>query len=63
MKTVEYTCWKDGDLYLGFLNQYPDYMTQGETKQELQENLLSLFKDIEVMDIPYLRKVEILQVA
>jgi len=63
MKTVEYTCRKDGDLYLGFLNQYPDYMTQGETKQELQENLLSLFKDIEVMDIPYLRKVEILQVA
>ena len=63
MKTVEYTIWKDGDFYLGFLNQYPDYLTQGETRQELQENLLSLLKDMETLEIPYIRKVETLQVA
>ena len=63
MKTVEYTCWKDGDFYLGFLNEYPDYLTQGETKQELQENLLDLCKDFETQEIPFIRKVETLQVA
>ncbi|PKD42015.1 hypothetical protein CWO84_01000 [Methylomonas sp. Kb3] len=63
MKTVEYTSWKDGDFYLGFLNEYPDYLTQGETKQELQENLLDLFKDFETQEIPFVRKVETLQVA
>ena len=63
MKTVEYTIWKDEQFYLGFLNEYPDYMTQGESKQELQENLRSLLKDIETLDIPYIRKVETLQVA
>jgi len=63
MKTVEYTCWQDGDFYLGFFNEYPDYLTQGETKQALQENLLSLYKDIETLDIPYLRKVERLLIA
>lgn len=63
MKTVEYTIWKDGDFYIGFLNQYPDYLTQGETRQELQENLLSLLKDMETLEIPYIRKVETIQVA
>lgn len=63
MKTVEYTCWKDGDFYLGFLNKYPDYLTQGETKQDLRENLLDLFKDLETQEIPSIRKVETLLVA
>ncbi len=22
-------CWKDGDMWLGYLEEYPDYMTQG----------------------------------
>ncbi len=32
-------CWKDGDMWLGYLEEYPDYMTQGETLEELKENL------------------------
>lgn len=63
MKTVEYTYWKDGNFYLGFLNDYPDYLTQGETKQQLQDNLLDLLKDLESEQIPYGRKVEMLLVA
>jgi hypothetical protein len=25
MKAVKFTYWQDGDFYLGFLNDYPDY--------------------------------------
>ena len=63
MKTVEYTFWKDGEFFLGYLNQYPDYQTQGYSKEELQENLKDLLRDIESEEIPYIRKVEEMAIA
>jgi predicted RNase H-like HicB family nuclease len=63
MKTVEYTFWKDGEFFLGYLNQYPDYHTQGYSKEELQENLKDLLRDIESEEIPYIRKVEEMAIA
>lgn len=63
MKTMRYTFWKDGDFYLGFLNDYPDYCSQGMSKEELVDNLKDLLKDIESEEILYIRKVEELVVA
>jgi predicted RNase H-like HicB family nuclease len=63
MKTVSYTYWKSKDFFLGFINDYPDYITQGETKEELQENLKDLLADLESHEIPYIRKVEQMHVA
>ena len=63
MKTVKFTSWQDGDFFIGFLNDYPDYSTQGMTKEELAENLKDLWADLESGEIPYIRKVEELQVA
>jgi predicted RNase H-like HicB family nuclease len=63
MKTVSYTYWKSKDFFLGFINDYPDYLTQGETEEELQENLKDLLVDLESNEIPYIRKVEQMQVA
>jgi predicted RNase H-like HicB family nuclease len=63
MKAVSYTYWKSKDFFLGFINDYPDYLTQGETKEELQENLKDLLVDLESNEIPYIRKVEQMQVA
>lgn len=54
---------QDGDYYLGFLNDYPDYQTQGMSKEELIHNLKDLLADLESGDIPYVRKVEDLVVA
>jgi len=44
---LSYTCWeaKEGG-YIGFLNQYPDYWTQGDSLRELEEMLVSLYGDI-----------------
>lgn len=63
MKKLQYTFWQEDDFLLGFLNDYPDYQTQAETKQELIENLKDLLTDMESGQIPYLRKVEELLVA
>ncbi|HEV2288695.1 MAG TPA: hypothetical protein VGR81_07060 [Candidatus Acidoferrales bacterium] len=63
MKTLKFTYWKDGNYYLGFLNDYPDYETQGESKEELVSNLKDLLGDIESGEVPYIRKVEELVVT
>ncbi len=63
MRTVKYTYWKDGEFFIGFLNEYPDYQTQGMSKEELIENLKDLLLDLGSGQIPYIRKVEELSVA
>ncbi|BAU10846.1 hypothetical protein LEP3755_13380 [Leptolyngbya sp. NIES-3755] len=37
-------CWQDDDMWLGYLEEFPDYWTQGETEKELQENLINLYQ-------------------
>ena len=39
--------WQDGDFYIGFINEYPDYLTQGTTKEELTDNLKDILIDLE----------------
>jgi len=63
MKTLKFTYWKDGNFYLGFLNDYPDYETQGKSKKELAANLKDLLAHLESGEVPYIRKVEELVVA
>ena len=63
MKKVSFTYWRDGKFYVGHLNEYPDYMTQGLTKAELIDNLKSLLEDIKSKNVPFIRKVEELVLA
>ncbi len=63
MKTVQYTFWQDGEFFIGHLNEYPDYETQGYSKEELIENLKSLLVDIESGEIPFIKKVEEMVIA
>lgn len=63
MRTIKFTSWQDDSFFIGFINEYPDYQTQGMTKEELIENLKDLLNDIESAQIPYIRKVEELLVA
>lgn len=63
MKTIRYIHWQDEDMWLGYLEDYPDYMTQGVTFEELQENLKDLYEEITGGCIPGIRKVAELQIA
>jgi len=58
MRTVSYTFWQDDNFFLGFLNEYPDYWTQGTSKEDLLESLKGLLTDLESGEIPFVRKVE-----
>ncbi|MDR0910789.1 MAG: type II toxin-antitoxin system HicB family antitoxin [Spirochaetaceae bacterium] len=44
---LDYTFWeaKEGG-YIGYLDEYPDYWTEGDTISELQNMLISLYSDI-----------------
>ena len=48
---LSYTYWeaKEGG-YIGYLNQYPDYWTQGDSIEELENMLASLYGDIKQFD-------------
>ena len=63
MRKLKYTFWQDGEFFLGSLNEYPDYMTQGYSKDELLENLKDLLVDLESGEVPFVRKVEEMAVA
>ena len=58
MRTLEYTFWQDGEFFIGHLNDYPEYETQGYSKDELIENLKDLLIDLESSEVPFIRKVE-----
>jgi len=63
MRTIKFTSWQDGEFFIGFLNDYPDYQTQAFSKEELIENLKDLLTDLESGQVPYVRRVEELLVA
>jgi predicted RNase H-like HicB family nuclease len=63
MKTVRYVYWRDDDMWLGYLEDYPDYMTQGRTLQELRVNLKDILGDVTGGHIPGVRRVAKLQIA
>jgi hypothetical protein len=63
MDKSRYVYWKNGKFWLGYLEEYPDYMTQGKALKELQENLKDIYKDLTSGKIPGARRVGELQVA
>lgn len=63
MKTIKYIYWQDGDMWLGYLEEYPDYWSQGETIEELKENLRDIFREVISGSIPCVRRVAELKVA
>ena len=63
MKTIRYVYWQDNDMWLGYLEDYPDYRTQGESLEELQENLKDIYQDVTSGVIPNVKHVGDLQIA
>ncbi|MCZ2148340.1 MAG: hypothetical protein LC126_11240 [Bryobacterales bacterium] len=57
MSTARYVRWQVGEVWLGYLEQYPDYVTQGESLNDLEENLRDLYRDLTSGEIPGIRTV------
>ena len=49
--------YKEDDMWIGWLEEYPDYRTQGETLTELKDNLKDIFDELNSGRIPAVRKV------
>ncbi len=63
MERKKYIYWQDDDMWLGYLEEYPDYMTQGETFEELEENLRDIYNELNSGNIPCVRRVAELEVV
>ncbi len=48
----KYVYWKDEDTWLGYVEGFPDYWTQGKTQDELKENLVDLYRELSSGTIP-----------
>ena len=56
MSPISFTYWQDGKDWLGYLDEFPDYVTQGESLLDLKEHLLDLQRDLLSGTIPCVRR-------
>ena len=54
--TAKFIYYDDDGLLVGWLEEYPDYRTQGKTLGELKGNLKDIYEDINAGKIPHVRK-------
>jgi len=63
MASIGFTYWQDDEMWLGYLDEYPDYMTQGTSLDNLKEHLLDLYNDLTSGVIPNVRQHSNLELA
>ncbi len=56
METKKFVYYQESDMWIGWLEEYPDYRTQGATLDELKENLKDVYIDITGGKIPNVRR-------
>jgi hypothetical protein len=50
-------------MWLGYLDEFPDYLTQGESLEDLRAHLVSLYQDLTSGELPCVRRRGELEVA
>jgi predicted RNase H-like HicB family nuclease len=50
-------------MWLGYFEEFPDYWTQGETEEELKENLIDIYKELTSGSIPNVRRGAQLEIS
>jgi len=63
MEKRKYVYCQDAGMWVGYWEEFPDYMTQGETLEELQRNLKEIYKDLTSGAIPCVHHVGELEIA
>jgi predicted RNase H-like HicB family nuclease len=56
METLKFVYYQEDDIWVGWLEEFPDYRTQGASLDELKENLKDLYQDLSTGKIPYARR-------
>lgn len=63
MQTAEIVYWEEAGSWLGYLQEFPDYWTQGDTLEELESHLRDLYQDLTSGELPGTRRVADIAVA
>jgi predicted RNase H-like HicB family nuclease len=63
MKTLDFTYWQDGNDWLGYLDEFPDYVTQGTNFEDLKAHLQDLYAELTSGAISHVRRRARLEVA
>lgn len=51
--SMQYTYWQEPDgMYLGYMNEYPDYVTQGHSLDELRNMLRDILQTVRDGTLP-----------
>ena len=56
MEKIKFVYYQEDATWVGWLDKYPDYRTQGATLEELKENLRDIYDDINSGKVPHVRK-------
>ncbi len=62
MDPLRFVYWQDGALWLGHLEEFPDYLTQGESFNDLKDHLRDLYLELASGNIPSVRRTAVLDV-
>jgi predicted RNase H-like HicB family nuclease len=62
METRRFVYYEENGMWIGWLEEFPDYRTQGETLEELKENLKDVYEELTSGTIPNVRRVGELQI-
>ncbi|WP_442482918.1 type II toxin-antitoxin system HicB family antitoxin [Aeoliella sp. SH292] len=63
MQSTKYVYWEAEGGWLGYLQDYPDYLTQGDTLDDLREHLADLYRDVTSGVLPGVRRVDDLVIS
>lgn len=63
MESKKYIYWEDRGMWVGYLEEFPDYMTQGKTLDELKENLKDIYNELISGNISCVRRTANLEIA
>lgn len=61
--TMKMIYWKSDKYWVGKLLEHPDIMTQGETLEELEENMRDAYLLMTMDDVPENRQVKELSIT
>ena len=62
MQTTKIVYWEEDGAWLGYLQEFPDYWTQGKTLDDLRDHLRDLYAELTGGTLAGIRRVDDLAV-
>lgn len=57
MEKKKFVYYQEDNMWIGWLEEFPDYRTQGKTMEELEENLKEIYEELTSGRIPRVQRV------